>query len=465
MSPTVIQANYHFPSPQLLLSRRMTVATYFQKIRNKVVANNNGRNIPNANWHGILMGIFEDYPTLQDLLLRLPAADIANLGTLQAAIRRELFPGGETATHQQLLRDYYSCNQKVVEHPPGSGVFYPEPAISYVENQRRILAQLPDNTRPDPAVQVRRLFDGLHPSIRNAMASLAVPATLEAAIQDIMRIESNLASPAPPVASGPHHVTTNTTTGGFVPTVGQGLPPMIGPVSSGGGFQPGSAPVQVPAYQVGGSTHNPMPSMPSMPAPSAPDATMRTDLDNLRSSITDLRDSMREKETTILAEIHSLALGKRSRDDDADAKRGHYGPPSKQQQLYCPDCDMVGHSIDNCWGECPYCERRGHKVEFCTRRLRDRKRGGGGNGRGNRNGNGRNNGQGRNGGGGGGRNNNDSSKANVNVDALVKQAVQSALKKERQQEEIERRAAAALRTKNDAKGQAANAYDVDDDDE
>ena len=369
MAPTILQADYHYPSPHQLLSRSMTVATYFQKIRNMAIANNNGRPIVNAHWAGILMGIFSDYPTLQNLLLRLPPADIANIGTLENAVRRELFPDGEHGTHQQLLRDYWQCNQKVMEYPRGSGIYYPEPVITYIEEQRRLLEQLPVNARPAGDLQVRRLLDGLHPTLRNAMASLDLPANLDAAITNIMRIEQNLSAPMAPTSNTHQNVAAHTTIGTTVSSSPPDLPPMLGPIHPA----MHATPPVLPTYAANAS------AAPPAAGPIGPtihvDPAMRADMENLRTSLAHLKDSMLEEQGAILAEINTVAtsLGKHPR-SGSDRSKGngndHYGPASGR--LYCSDCDMTGHSLANCWGECDYCGKRGHRVQECHRRLKNK---------------------------------------------------------------------------------------------
>jgi hypothetical protein len=227
MAPTIIEANYKYASPECMLGRQMTVAAYFRKIHDQAVANNNGKSVPNANWKGILLGVFSNYPTLQSILNRLPAAATANINTIEAAFRQELFPAGEHATYQKLLQDYYERKQKVMEYPTGSGLYYPEPVITYIEAQRLLLEQLPADMRPDPALQVRHLLNGLYPTLRNAIAANAIPATLDAAIQEILQVEQNLAPPVASTAPVAPSMVTHTMPGGCGMMSPQGLPPSL----------------------------------------------------------------------------------------------------------------------------------------------------------------------------------------------------------------------------------------------
>ena len=378
--PKLLDTSVPLPDPMTLVTGEVQVHEFIEEARQAIVANNNGTE-PNASIYlKLFRARWRDVPVLGPLLNRLTAAEANTIPNLITVIENALYPNGQRDVHHRKIAQYNARIQRVVEH---QGAYYPERVLAYMEDKRRLVAQIPDGQRPDEGKQIFDLAEGLHPSIKPWVINQGLPDTLEELHRRLLWSEHANKAPAAAQLDG---ALTNTIT----------LPPVLSAVSM-------PHPVYM-THAYAGGVHG----LPPPPPPAPP--SLRDDLVAFGST---LQTSLQNSISQLGAQIHTVfttGTGKSTGGDRGDDEeepqpvynRGRYnhyggghggqvrgrgnrggrggrggqkrGGQQSNNRLYCPDCDVFGHDESDCWGECSVCHRRGHKSEDCYQRKSNGKR-------------------------------------------------------------------------------------------
>jgi len=342
---------FELPDARALAAREMPVDVYFKKLQKALQANAGGNALPYARMLNLLKGAWSQYPTLDQLLDRLTPAQLANLNALQDAVRTTLYPQGDAQLQHNLLQKFWNRSQLSVEIPPGSSEYYPEPALSYTEDKRNLISQLPANQHPPEAQIISSMIFGLQPQLRQAVNVIRPkPQTIDEAVAIILEQEQSISEPAAPYVKT---ATSFTTTAHAVP----GLtvhPPMSNPPLHLFGKLSAvtSAPQSAPTIHVASAT-------PQVPV------TPRDDMEQLKQ---DMNRRLDELQTS----LHTTITSKMERTP-------HYGPGAEEHRPKCGQCDG-NHPTSKCFGKCKHCGRFNHPNWRCY--FRNGNRGGRGGGRG-----------------------------------------------------------------------------------
>jgi len=117
-----------------------------------------------------------------------------------------LFPRGPADLHLSTLQQFWNRNQVLLEVPPGSGEYYPEPAFSCTEAKRALVGKLPVSGRPPGTQVVRSTVQGLQPQLRQAVSFIRPkPQTVGEATRTVLEQERPISEPTPAL----NHATTS----------------------------------------------------------------------------------------------------------------------------------------------------------------------------------------------------------------------------------------------------------------
>ena len=388
--PKLLDTSVPLPDPMTLVNGDVQVHEFIEEARQAIVANNNGTEPHASIYLKLFRARWRDIPVLGPLLNRLTAADANNIANLITSIENALYPNGQRDVHHRKIAQYNARIQRVVEH---QGAFYPERVLAYMEDKRRLAAQIPDAQRPDEGRQIFDLAEGLHPSIKPWVINQGLPDTLEELHRRLLWSEHANRAPA---NAQLNTAMTNTIT----------LPPVLPPVAMP------HAVYMTHAY-AGGAAAPSGQAGPSLSAPPPP-PSLRGDLVAMSNTIqASLQDSISQLAAQINTVFTAGASSSNDRDDDEEHSpsfnRGRYdhygrgrggqgrgyqgrggrGGPNRggrrpyhtrngamqtNNRPYCPDCDIFGHDESDCWGECSVCHRRGHKSEACYQRKSTNKK-------------------------------------------------------------------------------------------
>ena len=332
--PKLLDTSVPLPDPMTLVTGEVQVHEFIEEARQAIVANNNGTE-PNASIYlKLFRARWRDVPVLGPLLNRLTAAEANTIPNLITVIENALYPNGQRDVHHRKIAQYNARIQRVVEH---QGAYYPERVLAYMEDKRRLVAQIPDGQRPDEGKQIFDLAEG----------TITLPPVL-------------------PAVSMPHPVyMTHAYAGGV-----HGLPPPPPPA-------PPSLRDDLVAFG----------------------STLQTSLQNSISQLEaqihtvfttgtgkstggDRGDDEEEPQPVYNRGRYNHYGGGHGGQGRGRGNRGGRGGRGGQKRggqqsnnrLYCPDCDVFGHDESDCWGECSVCHRRGHKSEDCYQRKSNGKR-------------------------------------------------------------------------------------------
>jgi len=370
---------FKIPDARKLAAREMSVDTYFSQLHKTMQANQGGSNLTHAKLVNLLRGAWSEFPTLDQLLDRLTPQQLATIDALKEAVRAALYPEGDAQLHHSLLQKFWNRNQLLIEIPPGSGEYYPEPALTYTESKRHLVSQLPVAQQPPEAQIINSLIFGLQPILRQAVNLVRPkPQTVDEAVAAILEQERSISEPASHSAQVANSFTTTTHA---VP----GLrihPPMANPPLELFGKVSGAS----SALAQHATVHNSSTATTTIMQPTTTQLahTTRNEMEQFKQDMTRRLDDLH---TTINATITTQL-----------ERRPHYGPAERKP--VCDECSG-NHPTSECFGKCKWCKRYNHPHWRCF--YRPGNRGGRGNGRG-----GFFNGAGR----GGGRGNNSGNNSN-----------------------------------------------------
>ena len=216
------------PDASKLLSRELSVNDYFETITLTLTANLGGHTISPSRLVNIILGLWTATPTLHKLASLLTAHQRATPEALKEAIRQFLYPGGEQALHHDLIKQFYARRQTLVEMPLGSGLWYPEPAITYVSDKLHLISKVPAAQQPPASAQIHCLIQDLQHVLRPQVLAMAhpYPATVKDAISLILLAERAISQPMchpSSAASAAHDLSTSTS--GYVSGAVRKTPP------------------------------------------------------------------------------------------------------------------------------------------------------------------------------------------------------------------------------------------------
>ena len=228
MSTGLLMGPIPLPDASKLLSRELSVNDYFETITLTLTANLGGHTISPSRLVNIILGLWTATPTLHKLASLLTAHQRATPEALKEATRQFLYPGGEQALHHDRIKQFYARRQTLVEMPIGSGLWYPEPAITYVTDKLHFISKVPAAQQPPASAQIHCLIRDLQQVLRPQVLAMAhpYPATVKDAISLILLAERAISQPMchpSSAASAAHDLSTSTS--GYVSGAVRKTPP------------------------------------------------------------------------------------------------------------------------------------------------------------------------------------------------------------------------------------------------
>jgi len=314
---------FPLPDPRKMAAGEMPVEDYFRELNEALTANNKGNPVAHGRLIHILKAAWQLCPSLSDLIHRLTPAQVATLDLLKQEVNNSLFPQGQADLILSILQQFWGRKQMLLEIPPGSGEYYPEPAFSYTEAKRALINKLPANDRPTENQIVHSIIQGLQSQLRQAVNLIRPrPQTIDDVVRTILEQEKSISEPAPAI----NHATTsfNATT-----HVVPGLrvhPPMANPpldlfgklsVTSGSG------------HAINATVTTPTTTSP--PQSQLMDQLNQSMQQTLQQHLSRFQDSI----STTLATSMS--------------RHPHYGPAQQEQQPRCRWCKRTNHKTSDCF--------------------------------------------------------------------------------------------------------------------